>query len=164
MLLTGLGVFGVASLLAAIATSSEVMLLARFLSGVGAAMIMPVTLAVITSTFPAEERAKAIGIWTGVAGGGGILGMYLSAVLVDLASWRWLFALPVILVVLAGWQTLRSIPKLHPGFSLYVDREVHDVPIEITGPCQIRTGDHGVVEIANRLQSCVASNPLLTLD
>ena len=46
-------------------------------------MIMPVTLSVITSAFPAEERSKAIGIWTGVAGGGGILGMFLSALLVD---------------------------------------------------------------------------------
>lgn len=88
VLLAGLVVFGAASAAAGLATSSEIMLAARFLSGVGAAMIMPVTLAVITSTFPDEERSKAIGVWTGVAGGGGILGMYLSAVLVDLASWR----------------------------------------------------------------------------
>lgn len=88
MLLVGLVVFGVASAAAGLATSSEIMLAARFFSGVGAAMIMPITLAVITSTFPDEERSKAIGVWTGVAGGGGILGMYLSAVLVDLATWR----------------------------------------------------------------------------
>lgn len=117
MLLVGLAVFGIASLMAAFATSSETMLLARFLSGVGAAMIMPVTLAVITSTFPTEERAKAIGVWTGVAGGGGILGMYLSAVLVDFASWRWLFALPVVLVILAGLMTLRSIPGSREVFT-----------------------------------------------
>ena len=101
--------FGVASAAAGLATSSEVMLAARFLSGVGAAMIMPVTLAVITSTFPDEERSKAIYVWTGVAGGGGILAMYLSAVLVDLASWRWLFVLPVALVVVAIVMALRSI-------------------------------------------------------
>ncbi|WP_206062336.1 helix-turn-helix domain-containing protein [Nonomuraea basaltis] len=47
-------------------------------------------------------------MWTGVAGGGGILGMYLSAVLVDLASWRWLFVLPVVLVVVAIVMALRS--------------------------------------------------------
>ncbi|MFC7109795.1 MFS transporter [Nonomuraea rubra] len=86
------------------------MLAARLLSGAGAAMIMPVTLAVITSTFPDEERSKAIGVWTGVAGGGGILGMYLSAVLVDLASWRWLFVLPVVLVAAALTMALRSVP------------------------------------------------------
>ncbi|MEU0091755.1 MFS transporter [Kribbella sp. NPDC006257] len=111
MLLAGLVVFGVASAAAGLAPSIEVMVVARFLSGVGAAMIMPVTLAVITSTFPAEERSKAIGVWTGVAGGGGLLGMYLSAVLVDFASWRWLFVLPVALVVVAMGVALRSIPN-----------------------------------------------------
>ena len=111
MLLAGLILFGVASAAAGLATSTEVMMAARFLSGVGAAMIMPVTLAVITSTFPDEERSKAIGVWTGVAGGGGMLGMYLSAVLVDLASWRWLFVLPVALVVVAIVMALRSIPN-----------------------------------------------------
>lgn len=111
VLLAGLAIFGVASTMAGLASSSEVMLASRFLSGVGAAMIMPITLAVITSTFPDEERSKAIGVWTAVAGGGGILGMYLSAVLVDLASWRWLFALPVALVILAAALTVRSVPN-----------------------------------------------------
>ncbi|MFG6196998.1 MFS transporter [Nonomuraea sp. JJY05] len=110
VLLAGLLVFGTASAAAGLATSSEIMLAARLLSGVGAAMIMPATLAVITSTFPDGERSRAIGVWTGVAGGGGILGMYLSAVLVDLANWRWLFVLPVVLVVVAAVMTLRSVP------------------------------------------------------
>ncbi|MFI5708588.1 MFS transporter [Kribbella sp. NPDC051620] len=111
MLLAGLTVFGVASVAAGLAQSTEVMLAARLLSGVGAAMIMPVTLAVITSTFPDEERSKAIGVWTGVAGGGGLLGMYLSALLVDVATWRWLFVLPAALVAVAIAMTLRSIPN-----------------------------------------------------
>lgn len=111
VLLSGLVVFGVASTVAGLAPSTEVMLVARLLSGVGAAMIMPVTLAVITSTFPDEQRSKAIGVWTAVAGGGGILGMYLSAVLVDLANWRWLFVLPVALVLVALVMGLRAIPN-----------------------------------------------------
>nr|WP_168514213.1 MFS transporter [Streptomyces sp. S1D4-11]QIZ00010.1 MFS transporter [Streptomyces sp. S1D4-11] len=110
MLLTGLTVFGVASAAAGLAPSAEVMLAARLFSGVGAAMIMPITLAVITSTFPAEERGRAIGVWTGVAGGGGILGMFLSAALVDVVSWRWLFVLPVALVMVALAMALRSVP------------------------------------------------------
>ncbi|MEU8610614.1 MFS transporter [Actinoplanes sp. NPDC048791] len=110
VLLAGLIVFGAASAVAGLAPSTEVMIAARLLSGVGAAMIMPVTLAVITSTFPDEERSKAIGVWTAVAGGGGILGMYLSAVLVDLADWRWLFVLPVALVAVAVALALRSVP------------------------------------------------------
>ena len=106
VLLAGLTLFGVSNLTAGLAESSEVMLASRFLSGVGAAMIMPVTLAVITSTFPEDERSKGIGVWTAVAGGGGILGMYLSALLVDIATWRWLFALPVALAMIG-----RSVPN-----------------------------------------------------
>lgn len=111
VLIAGLVVFGAASAMAGLAANTEVMLAARFLGGVGAAMIMPVTLAVITSTFPAEERSKAIGMWTAVAGGGSILGMFLSAVLVDMASWRWLFVLPVALVLAALPLALRAIPN-----------------------------------------------------
>lgn len=111
VLLAGLALFGVANVASGLAGSVPVMLVARLLAGVGAAMIMPVTLSVITSAFPAEERSKAIGIWTGVAGGGGILGMFLSALLVDVLDWRWLFVLPVVLVVVAALLSLRSIPN-----------------------------------------------------
>ncbi|KAB8145617.1 MFS transporter [Chloroflexia bacterium SDU3-3] len=111
VLVTGLAIFGIANVLAGLAPSTAIMLVARFLSGVGAAMIMPVTLAVITSTFPSEERSKAIGIWSAVAGGGGILGMFLSAMLVDTVSWRALFVLPIVLVLAAIFMTLRSVPN-----------------------------------------------------
>ncbi|WKN60864.1 MFS transporter [Rhodococcus opacus] len=74
-------------------------------------MIMPVTLAVITSTFPEGERSKGIGVWTAVGGGGGLLGMYLSALLVDIASWRWLFVLPVALVLVGMAMAVRSVPN-----------------------------------------------------
>jgi predicted MFS family arabinose efflux permease len=86
------------------------MIAARLLAGAAAAAIMPVTLAVITSTFPDEERSQAIGVWSGVAGAGGLLGMFVSALLVDVASWRWLFALPVVLVVAALVLSARAVP------------------------------------------------------
>lgn len=86
VLASGLVMFGVASAGAAFAESAEVMIGTRVIAGVGAAMIMPVTLSVITSSFPDEARSQAIGIWAGVAGGGGLLGMIASALLVDLAS------------------------------------------------------------------------------
>ncbi|MEU9755663.1 MFS transporter, partial [Streptomyces althioticus] len=110
-LITGLIIFGAAGVVAGLAPSAAVMIGARVAAGVSAAMIMPITLAVITSTFPEEERGKAIGVWTGVAGGGGILGMFLSAFLVDVADWRWLFALPVVLVVVALAMTWKSVPN-----------------------------------------------------
>jgi EmrB/QacA subfamily drug resistance transporter len=111
ILLIGLIIFGIGSVISGFAISTPMMLLARLLSGIGAAMIMPVTLAVITSTFPVEERSQAIGIWTGVAGGGGILGMYLSAILVDFADWRWLFLLPVLLTLVSIILTIKIIPE-----------------------------------------------------
>jgi EmrB/QacA subfamily drug resistance transporter len=111
VLIAGLVVFGVASAAAGLAPNTAVMLAARWLSGVGAAMIMPVTLAVITSTFPAEERSRAIGVWTAVSGAGGILGMFVSALLVDVAYWRWLFVLPAALVLAALPLALRAIPN-----------------------------------------------------
>lgn len=110
VLTAGLVVFGVANLAAALAPVTEVMVAARLLGGVGAAMVMPVTLSVITSTFPDGARSRAIGTWTAVAGGGGILGMYLSALLVDVASWRWLFALPVALTAAALVVGARAVP------------------------------------------------------
>ncbi|MDG9702924.1 DHA2 family efflux MFS transporter permease subunit [Streptomyces sp. DH37] len=111
VLITGLIVFGAAGVVAGLAPSAGVMIAARVAAGIGAAMIMPITLAVITSTFPEEERGKAIGVWTGVAGGGGVLGMFLSALLVDVADWRWLFALPVVLVAVALAMALKSVPN-----------------------------------------------------
>jgi EmrB/QacA subfamily drug resistance transporter len=109
--LVGLVIFGVANVTAAVAPVIEVMLTARALSGIGAALIMPVTLSVITSSFPDKERSRAIGMWAAVAGGGGILGMYLSALLVDVASWRWLFALPIVLTIAALLIGARAIPN-----------------------------------------------------
>jgi len=111
VLIMGLAVFGAASAAAGLATTTVIMLAARFLGGVSAAMIMPVTLAVITATFPAEERSKAIGVWSAVAGAGGVLGMFVSAVLVDEASRRWLFVLPVTLILAAIPMALRAIPN-----------------------------------------------------
>lgn len=116
VLLMGLAVFGIANVASGLAPTVEIMLAARGLSGLGAAMIMPVTLSVITSVFPDEERSKAIGVWTGVAGAGGVLGMFLSAVLVDFLTWRWLFALPVMLVLIAIALALRSVPNSRQGF------------------------------------------------
>lgn len=124
VLLIGLVIFGIASAAAGLATSTEMMLAARLFTGVGAAMIMPVTLAVITSSFPDEERSKAIGVWTGVAAGGGIIGMFLSALLVDVASWRWLFAFPVALVVVAIAIAIATIPN---------SRERAEHPFDIAG-------------------------------
>ncbi len=111
VLLVGLGLFAGASAMAALAPSVAVMILARALAGVGAAMVMPVTLSVITSSFPAEERSQAIGIWAGFAGAGGIIGLFTSSFFVDFLSWRWLFIVPIAMLVVSGLVALRSVPN-----------------------------------------------------
>src|SRR4051812_49359297 len=110
VLLGGLGVFAVANVLASMASSPGQLIAFRVLAGVGAAMIMPVTLSVITSSFPAEDRGQAVGVWAGVAGAGGILGLISSAVLVDNFTWPWLFAGPVALALVAAAMTVRFVP------------------------------------------------------
>ncbi len=117
VLLAGLSVFAVASVVAALAGSAVVMLLARLVAGAGAAMIMPVTLSVVTSSFPEEERANAVGVWAGFAGAGGILGMFFSAAMVDYISWRWLFLMPIALCVISMVMTIANVDN---------SREVHE--------------------------------------
>lgn len=111
VLVAGLVIFGIASAAAGLSPTAGVMVAARLAGGIGAAMIMPVTLAIITSTFPDKERSRAIGVWSAVAGAGGLLGMFLAAVLVDVVSWRYQFVLPVVLAALAAIMALRSIPN-----------------------------------------------------
>ncbi|MEO5901907.1 MAG: MFS transporter [Ilumatobacteraceae bacterium] len=110
ILIGGLALFSVANALASIASTPTQLIAFRVLGGVGAAMIMPVTLSVITSSFPAEERGRAVGIWAGVAGAGGILGLISSAILVDNFTWPWLFAGPIALAAISGAMTFRFVP------------------------------------------------------
>ena len=136
VLVIGLGVFIAASLGGALAGSTAMMIAARALAGVGAAMIMPVTLSVITSTFPPEEKAKAIGIWTGVAGGGGMIGMFVSAFMVDVVTWRWLFAFPIVLIAASLVLSLRYVPE---------SREDSEHPFDIAGSVLSFLGIGGLV-------------------
>lgn len=107
----GLVLFVISSLGAALATSATMLLLARVAGGVAAAMIMPVTLSVITSTFPAEERGRAVGLWAGFAGAGGIIGLWASAFVIDHFSWPWVFVLPGVLAVGALVLAITSVPN-----------------------------------------------------
>jgi len=74
-------------------------------------MIMPVTLSVITTSFPRDQQAKAIGTWAGFAGAGGIIGLFVSAALIDNVTWPWVFALPVALAVVSFVATAAFVPN-----------------------------------------------------
>ncbi len=109
LLVGGLVVFGAASLVAAFADTSAVVVAARVVAGAGAALIMPVTLSTITSSFPPDKKAGAVGIWSGFAAAGGIIGLVVSAFIVDAVSWRWVFAMPIALSAVAVVCTLLFI-------------------------------------------------------
>jgi len=115
VLLSGVSLFALSSLGAALAQTSTMMIVARIGAGMAAAMIMPVTLSVITSSFPPDARAKAIGIWAGFAGSGGMIGLFVSAFTVDVLTWRWLFTLPMVLAAVSGAMTLRFVPNSREG-------------------------------------------------
>lgn len=117
VLLTGLSLFAISNVGAIMAQSTSQMIAARTVAGVGAAMIMPVTLSVITSSFPEEDRARAVGIWAGFAGSGGMIGLFVSAFTVDVLSWRWAFGLPILLAGLAFLITMTNVPNSREGDS-----------------------------------------------
>jgi EmrB/QacA subfamily drug resistance transporter len=110
-LLAGLAIFGVGSAAAMTQGDASWLIGMRALLGVGAALVMPATLSTITSTFPAAQRAKAVGTWAGVAGGSAILGLLTSGLVLEWWSWRAVFAVNVVLAVVAIAGTLRVVPE-----------------------------------------------------
>ncbi len=105
MFLVGLGLFTLASLAGGLAQESWQLLLARAVQGLGAAVLAPSTLTIVTAAVPeGAARTRAIATWTAVGAGGGAAGGFVGGVLVDLLSWRWvlLINVPVGAIVLAG--------------------------------------------------------------
>ena len=95
----GLIAFGIGSVLAAAAPSGLVLICARLVQGVGAAFLVPSSLALINSTFDEREQPRAIGIWTAWTGTAFVLGPLLGGLAVDLLNWRWIFILSALPVV-----------------------------------------------------------------
>ena len=99
--LVGLATFAIASLASTVFTNPLQLVAARGVAGVGAAFIMPATLSLLTATYGEDERAKATGIWAGVAGSGAVIGMLGSGALLHFWSWRsifWAFAASAALI------------------------------------------------------------------
>src|SRR5947209_5535435 len=92
LFMAGLAVFTGASLINGIATSSGVLIGGRALQGLGAALVSPAALSIVTTTFAeGKERTRALGIWSAIAAGGGAVGLLLGGLLTDTLSWRWVF-------------------------------------------------------------------------
>jgi EmrB/QacA subfamily drug resistance transporter len=108
----GVLVFSAASLLNGLSTSSGMLVAARGLQGLGAALVSPAALSIITITFAeGPERTKALGVWGAIAAGGGAFGLLLGGILTDSLSWEWIFFVNVPVGVAAALLAVRFIPE-----------------------------------------------------
>ena len=103
--------FAVASLLCAVAPDVTILILARALQGVGAALLTPGSLAILEAVFRPDDRGKAIGAWSGYAGVGTAIGPFIGGYLVQAASWRLIFVINLPLAALVVAVTLRHVPE-----------------------------------------------------
>jgi len=110
-LLAGLAIFAAGSVAAMAYADAHWLIAMRAVLGIGAALVMPATLSTITSTFPSEMRARAVGTWAGVAGGSAILGLLTSGIVLQIWSWRAVFALSAVLALLAIAGTRAVVPE-----------------------------------------------------
>lgn len=115
ILMAGLTLFSIAGVLAGSASSVAMLIAARVGMGVAAAMIMPATLSIITSSFPAEARSTAVGVWSGFAGAGGVLGLLISAFMLEHVTWPWLFAPAIALSLAALVLIQKTVPNSREG-------------------------------------------------
>ncbi len=104
LLVIGITVFGLASLLASFSTSGATLIFARFLQGVGGAMVLPATLSTVNTLFKGKERGIAFAIWGSTIGGMAAVGPVVGGWLTTVSSWHWAFLIniPIVLIVIVG--------------------------------------------------------------
>ena len=124
LLILGVILFASASLASAVAPSVGIMLAGRFMQGVGAAMLMPNSLAILGSTFTGEEKGRAIGIWAATGAVMGAIGPVLGGWLIDLGSWRAIFLINLPLAAAAILLAADSVPA---------DRDSGNAPLDFIG-------------------------------
>lgn len=108
----GLWIFAAASLLGGLAQSEATLIAARALQGLGAALLSPAALSILTATFSeGAERTRALGVWGAVAGSGGAVGVLLGGVLTEYLSWRWVLYVNVPVAVGAALLAPSVVPE-----------------------------------------------------
>jgi EmrB/QacA subfamily drug resistance transporter len=135
-LLVGLATFGLAHAVGAAVDDPGLLIASRAVAGVGSALVMPSTLSIITTAFPSEQRARAVGTWAGVASGGAVVGLLLSGVLMQFADWRWVFAANAVWAALALGLAVRLVPN---------SRQADQPPLDLGGAVLSALGLAGVV-------------------
>jgi EmrB/QacA subfamily drug resistance transporter len=110
--LTGLALFTLASVWCGLTTSVGMLIVARVFQGLGASMMTPQTMAVITRIFPPDQRGRAMSLWGATAGVATLVGPILGGVLVDGLGWQWIFFLNAPIGVLGFVLAMRLVPDL----------------------------------------------------
>ena len=132
LFLAGVIVFATASLADGLAQAPATLVVARGIQGLGAAMVSPAALALITVTFPKPgERARALGVWGGIAGAGGAIGVVLGGTITTLLSWRWIFLINVPI----GVAVLAALPLVVPA-----DRPGRRAGFDVAGAVSVTAG------------------------
>jgi len=110
--LAGLVVFTGASLLCGLANGETWLIVSRGTQGLGAALVSPAALSIVTTTFrEGPERTKALGVWAAIAVGGGAVGLVVGGMLVEWLSWPWIFFVNVPVGIAAFFFSLRYVPE-----------------------------------------------------
>lgn len=142
----GLGFFTVISALAAFSQNIEMLIILRALQGLGAALIMPLSLSLISEAFPPEERGKAVGIWGAISVSAIALGPVVGGLLVEYASWHWVFLVNVPIGIFALLVT-RAVVRESRDESGEVATDIPGTVL-ITGAIAALT--YGLIEAGNR--------------
>lgn len=107
----GLAAFTVASLVCGLAPSTTTLIAARALQGVGGALLVPGSLAILSASFDRADRARAVGAWSGLSGVWTAVGPFLGGWLVDAFSWRWVFFINLPVAAFTIVMALRHLPE-----------------------------------------------------
>ncbi len=137
MFVYGLVGFSITSMLCGLAPSVGVLIAARILQGVSAALLVPGSLAMLSSVFHPDDRAKAIGSWSGLAGASTAVGPFLGGWLIDTVSWRWVFLINPPIAAAAIVIALRAVPETRG--------DNHGARVDAPGALTLSLGLAGVV-------------------
>jgi EmrB/QacA subfamily drug resistance transporter len=133
----GLISFALTSLLCAIAPDTGSLIAARCLQGVAAALLVPNSLAIVSASFATDDRARAIGAWSGLGGIATAIGPFLGGYLIDSVSWRWVFVINLPIAAGAAWIAQVHVPE---------SRDDHAAArLDVTGSALLTIGLAGLV-------------------
>ncbi len=141
MFLTGLSIFTLASLGCGLSSSTGMLIAFRALQGVGAALLMPGTLSIITVTFPPHERAKAIGLWAGMSGLALALGPTVGGLMVERLGWQSIFFLNVPIGIMAFLVATRTVRE-----SVSEEERQLDIPGLVLGTSALFSLTYALIE------------------